>query len=156
MVVVVLLVLAACRDASKVGTGIDLEKIKEKGGRLGDPTSAPNTTAPAATQAPPVTQPPAQKTTQPPPPQAQAYVVTLTTASPYYHPGQLIQVPVGTLIRFVNKDDINRAPYVEGFFDAPTLKPGDTWDYAANVRTGGQVQIKERIATFKVGFLEVY
>lgn len=157
VLVVALLVLAACQEDTSVGKDIDLRKIKGKGGRLGEASSPPPVTAGATPLSPTTTPPPPPKTQSPtPPPQQQAYVVTLTTASPYYHPGQLIQVPVGTLIRFVNKDDINRQPYVEGFFEAPPLKPGDTFDYQANVRTGGQAQIKDRIATFKVGFLEVY
>lgn len=157
----VMLSLAACEGGSSVGKDIDLEKIKggQKGPRLGEAASpSPTPTAGQPAQKP-TTPPPIQPTKSSPTPtqpSAQVFEVTLTRDSPYYHPGQVIQVPVGTTIRFTNRDEINRQPFAQGYFEAPSLAPGRSFEYLANVRTNGQVQINDRIATFKVGFLEVY
>jgi hypothetical protein len=158
--VTTLFMFVACGDQSQVGGEIELDKIKGGGGggpRLGENLPAepgpeqtkldvPTSPTPAAQEAP--------KTAAPA--EAPPFEVGLTTNSPYYEPGQVIRVPVGTRIRITNKDDINRHPHVEGLFDSGPLAPGATFMYHATVRTGGQQRISDRIATFKVGYLEVY
>lgn len=143
----------ACGDSSRVGEGIELDKIKNEGGdnRLGvaSPTPPPAESPAAAPQEQP-------KQAAPKPNEAPPYEVTLITNSPYFHPGQVIRVPVGTKVRITNKDESKRHPFVEGLFDAGTLAPGAQFVYEANTKTAGQAQIKDQIATFKVGFLEVY
>lgn len=154
----VFLALGACGDKSQVGGEIELDKIKGDAGgpRLGEDLppqpegsklDVPSSPTPAATKESPAPSAPAE---------APPFEVTLVTNSPYYEPGQVIKVPVGTKIRITNKDDINRHPYVDGLFDAGSLPPGGTFLYHANVKTSGQVRISDRVATFKVGYLEVY
>lgn len=162
------LLLAACASDEKVGGEIDLSKIKEgqKGPRLGEaaspaPEAAPTAgkldlgQSPAPKEQPPSPQPP------PPPQQAPALEVALLAENPYYQlqgdqPGQLIRIPVGRRVRFVNRDETNRQPYVEGLFESPVLPPGGSFEFHATTRTGGQLELNDAAAPFKVGAFEIY
>lgn len=157
---VMTLLLSACGSGNKVGDGL-LDKVGEgKGGpRLGEnvpaakdsPTPQSQSTKPAAT--PTNEKSPAATASR------EVMQIFLISAAPYYQveghpPGQVMTVPVGVTVRWVNKEaDKDRQPFSRDLFECARLKPGGTCDFPVNVR--GRVDIEDSAKPFATGILEM-
>lgn len=129
-----LLLGAACAQDEKVGSGVNVEGGGGQGGpRLGETTTTappPETTAAPRTTQAPTTRPP---TTQPPTTQRQVAITIEIANRSEYNP-TIARVPRGAVVRWVNKDSIERQVVAnDGAFTSPKIPPGGIFDWVANV-----------------------
>lgn len=129
------LVLGGCSQDEKVGSGVNVDGGGDGGAglRLGETTTTappPETTAAPPTTAAPTTQAP---TTQPPTTQKQV-AITIEIANRSEYKPTIARVPRGSVVRWVNKDSIERQVVAtNGAFTSPKIPPGGQWDWTANV-----------------------
>lgn len=162
--------LAACSEDNKVGTGVKVEKGEGGTNRLGVTTTteaaaaAPETTAapaptttvnpgarPTTTAAPTTTSAPATTA-----PQAQAFVIEIygdNSGMKQFEPPQA-GVRLGTVVRWVNKDSVNRSvESAEAGFQSPLIPPGGTFDYKTD--TKGTFNYQDGTRPYAVAVLQV-
>ena len=147
--------LAACGGDENVGDEslLDVEEGSE-GTRLGETTTttvdaSAATTAPATTAAP-TTVPP---TTAPAAPSVEIAINSDTTAGGQFQP-RVAQVPSGAVVRFVNKDTVERSVVSDiGAFDSGPIAPGGVWDWTA--AGAGTYNYSDGTRPYAVGSIEV-
>lgn len=164
-VIVVLALAAACGGSSRVGTGIDINKLNAKANRLGQlnlPKASgqggfvgqPNQQAQqssGSSQASQQQAAAAQKAAQAKQVEAAAVAFRITSSGydPYY-----IRVYKGGSIKVTNVDSQARTVTADrGEFDSGKIAPGVTWVYVAN--TVGKFNFHDGTRPFVVGTLEV-
>lgn len=150
------LLLSACEERHQVGseelTNIDEQKAAQ---RLGEILKSPETTGESPASA--VLGAPSPTPTGGGDQTRETFVITLTFDSPYYDPGQTLEIPVGTPIRVVNGDrerDFRRFEAVGSPYDSGDLQPGASYEFVANVK--GRFQLRDRHVPFATGTLEVF
>lgn len=162
--VAVLVFAGACSSDSKVGKGIDVNRLNAKAGRLGElnlpknkgtggfvggqeqkqQQAAANTRS--AQQAAAAAQAAQAKQLEQ---VAVAFRITSSGYDPYY-----IRVFKGGSIKVTNTDSQARTVTADrGEFDSGSIAPGDTWVYQAN--TVGKFNFHDDTRPFVVGTLEV-
>ncbi|HVF75851.1 MAG TPA: hypothetical protein VM938_12445 [Acidimicrobiales bacterium] len=155
------LLLSACGDKNKVGDESLLNFKDQTQQRLG----ATTTTAPTATTAPPTTVAGGKAgvgatTTAPARATTTTAAVTFDIAinsdqggSSQFDPPSA-RVFVGTVVRWVNKDTVNRSVEADGGrFASPPIPPGGTYTY--RVSTAGQINYHDGTRPYAVASLEV-
>jgi plastocyanin len=163
--ILLLTVVGACSSGSKVGTGIDINKLNAKANRLGElnlpknkgtggfvggkeQTQAQASASPGQSSSGAAAAAAAAQRKQ----QEQAAVAFRITASgydPYY-----IRVYKGGSIKVTNVDAKARSVTADrGEFDSGSIAPGVTWVYLAN--TVGKFNFHDGTRPFVVGTLEV-
>ena len=145
------LALGACSSDEKVGSGVNVENGAGADGglRLGETTTTappPETTAAPQTTQAPTTQAP---TTQPPTTQQQVAITIEIANRSEYNP-TIARVPKGSIVRWVNKDTIERQVVAtDGAFASPKIPPGGTFDWKATV--GGEHPYADPDVPFAAG-----
>jgi len=146
-------VLGACSSDEKVGDESSLAFDQEQADQFGATTSTTEagvteTTAPAES-----TTTAAPNTTLPPEQQEVTIDVSINDQSPYFDPG-LVQVRVGSKIRFTNKGASDHSVTSDtGLFDSGPIPPGGAWIYDAT--TPGSFNYSDSARPFAVGTIEV-
>lgn len=171
-----LVTLGACGEDNKVGAGVKVDKTAGGNARLGATTTtvaaagAPSTTAPATTTtaakaaaatttAPPTTAPKPTTTTAAPAttaPQAQAFVIEIfadNSGKKQFEPPQSA-VRLGTVVRWTNRDTINRSvESQEAGFQSPLIPPGGSYDFKTDAK--GTFNYQDGTRPYAVGVLQV-
>lgn len=169
-----LFALGACGEDNEVGTGVKVEKGDGANNRLGVTTTtaapaaaptettaapAPTTTAKPAAAAPTTTAAPKPTTTAAPAttaPAAQAFVIEIysdTSGKNKFEPPQSA-VRLGTVVRWVNKDTVNRSIKSEqGGFESPPIPPGGSYDFATDAK--GTFNYEDGTRPYAQGVLQV-
>lgn len=163
-VVTLLALVGACSSDSKVGKGIDVNRLNAKANRLGELNLPKNKgtggfvgqqeqkqeqAAKAGQSATQVQQAAAAQQQKQLEQSAVAFRITSSGYDPYY-----IRVFKGGSIKVTNTDSQTRTVSADrGEFDSGNLPPGDTWVYQAN--TVGKFNFHDGTRPFVVGTLEV-
>jgi plastocyanin len=172
-----LVALGACSEDNKVGTGVKVEKGEGGANRLGVTTTteapeaaaaaaptttaapAPTTTAKAAAPTTTAKAAPAPTTTAAPAttaPAAQAFVIEIygdNSGKKQFEPPQS-GVRLGTVVRWVNKDTINRGvESQEAGFQSPLIPPGGTFDFKTDAK--GTFNYQDTTRPYAVAVLQV-
>jgi plastocyanin len=162
--IALLALTAACGSSSKVGTGIDINKLNAKANRLGA-LNLPKASGQGgfvgqqeqqkqqqvSTQQSSSSQAAAAKQAQQKQQEAAAVAFRITSSGydPYY-----IRVYKGGSIKVTNVDSKARTVTADrGEFDSGSIAPGITWVYQAN--TVGKFNFHDATRPFVVGTLEV-
>jgi plastocyanin len=147
---------AACGGKEDVGDESLLEGTEggTESTRLGETTTtttaAPSddttdTTAPTATTSPPTTAAVA--------PSVEISINSDTTTGGQFQP-RVAQVPSGAVVRFVNKDSVERSVVADsGAFESGAIAPGATWDWTAG--GAGTYNYSDGTRPYAVGSIEV-
>ena len=147
-------ILAACSSKKDVGSDALLKGTdnKQDDTRLGQttttaaPKGSPSTTAkPTATTAPPTTQAAA--------PSVEVTINSDTTAGGQFQP-RVVQVPAGSIVRFINKDSKARSVVSDdNVFSSGDIAPGATWDWTAG--GAGSYNYSDGSRPYAVGTIDV-
>jgi len=148
----VMIMTAACGGDNQIGSDNLTKGIKEggPGPRLGekvpDPTGAPTQAALGAE-----TPKPTAAASAPPKAEEKFFDVTLTSASPFYEPGNELSMPTGFTLRVTNKDTTEGRPVRsfeadDGSFSSGPLKAGAVWTQRFD--SPGTWKIKDMAAGF--------
>lgn len=154
IVMIAVALLGACSSDTKTGNESSLQFDQEQAGKFGASTSttaagATETTVPVATTAPPA----AAATTVPPEKQDVTIEVSINDQSPYFDPS-LVQVPVGSKVRFTNKGAQEHSIVSDvGAFDSGPIAPGKAWIFDAS--SPGRFNYSDGGRPFAVGAIEV-
>ena len=154
LVLALVLLAGACSSKKDVGSDSLLKGTDNKQGdtRLGETTTTtapkgqPTTTAkPTATTAPPTTQAAA--------PAVEVTINSDTTAGGQFQP-RVVQVPAGSIVRFINKDSAARSVVSDdGVFNSGDIAPGRTWDWTAG--GAGTYNYSDGSRPYAVGTIDV-
>lgn len=159
----VAVIAPACSSGEKVGSGINVEKLNEKAGRLGEfeAQSKEGENAAGFVGEKEQEQQEQQQAAQQQAAQqeelnrlaeeesAVSFEITGAGYSPYY-----IRVFQGGIIQVTNKDSKPRSVTADrGEFDSGSLAPGQQWTYEAD--TIGKFNFHDETRPFVVGTLEV-
>ena len=154
LILALVLLAGACSSKKDVGSDALLKGTDGKQGdtRLGQttttapPKDAPSTTAkPTATTAPPTTQAAA--------PAVEVTINSDTTAGGQFQP-RVVQVPSGSIVRFINKDAKARSVVSDdGVFNSGDIAPGGKWDWTAG--GAGSYNYSDGSRPYAVGTIDV-
>ena len=153
------LVLSACGGGDEVGDSSLLDFDASDQAALGVTTTTAagetTTTKPAQAKITTTTAAPVQKTTTTLPPDKETVTleVTINASSPYFKPG-VVEVLVGSKVRFINKDSQPHSVVADnGSFDSGPIPPNGVFVYTANQR--GQFNYSDGTRPFAVGVIDV-
>jgi hypothetical protein len=154
----VLVVGTACGKGQKVGSEKLLDfKVQQDAQRLGGRTAPPPTPSGALTVGAQATPKPTPKPTEPP--KKQYFDVGLVANSPFYKPGNSIQIRVGVSLRVTNQDATPERSKGRSFtdkagtFNSGLLKAGQSWTWVFD--QPGSYEIVDQGLTFATARLEV-
>lgn len=149
-----LMLLGGCGGDTRVGSKklLEIEEQKQKQ-RLGEflksPEATPASPGTAALGTPAPSAPAAAPT------EAQrTFEVTLIHDSPYYEPGNELEIPAGTKIIITNRDELTRRfRTTNGPYDSGDLTQGQKYEFTANTR--GVFQVADEHVPFATGKLTI-
>jgi plastocyanin len=153
LLVVLVARASACSSDTKTGDESSLAFDQEQAEQFGASTSTTEAGATETTVAAETTTTAAANTTVPPAQQQVTIDVAINDDSPYYDPG-LVQVVVGSKIRFTNKGAQPHSVTSDtGAFDSGPIAPGAAWIFEAT--SSGSFNYSDASRPFAVGTIQV-
>ena len=146
-----LVTLAACSSDTKVGEGIDVDKLKGQGGtRLGERTT---TTQAVTTTTSPSARTTVTRATATTAAAAVSLEIKIKQAAPQFDPA-VGQVRSGSTVRWTNTDSVARSVESDsGAFVSPSIPPGGHFDLKAPAP--GTYNYHDGTRPYAVGQLQV-